>query len=196
MFCSCEHLYLIWLSLSSAVVFQVLTAAAGICSVDFTVTLISITVHTTTKLKLLTRFAKRTPWLLPTRSREYEEDSVWLWILGAVGFKKMDLSPTFFLKDLFLCPVVCYTFRIFSPVHDSSHMFSAFHSCLCVSLTFFFWRGCAEETRLYMRMGGGTISVTEWDCWRKSYCHFRKCCWWLPDLFCDPPRHRLDYAWK
>lgn len=92
LFCHCEHLLLIWLGMSSAVIFQVLTAAVGICSVDFTVTLISTTVHTTTKLKLLTRFAKKTLWLLQTRSREYEEDSIWLWILGEMGFKKMDMS--------------------------------------------------------------------------------------------------------
>lgn len=130
----CEHSSLIWLGLSSALVFQVLTAAVGICSVDCTVTLISITVPMTTKLKLLTRFAKRTLWLLLTRFREYEEDCQFdfeHWERSAL--KKMDLSPTFFQKDLVFSPLVSYTFRAFLP---SAWMFTyifSFHSCLCVS---------------------------------------------------------------
>lgn len=69
--------------------FQVLTAAVGICSVEFTVTQISTTVRTTTKPKLLTRFAKRTPWWWLRRSREYERDSPFdfeHWDL--IGFKE------------------------------------------------------------------------------------------------------------
>lgn len=131
MFCSCEHLYLIWLGLSSAVVFQVLTAAAGICSVDFTVTLISITVHTTTKLKLLTRFAKRTLWLLQTRSREYEEDSVWLWILGAMGFKKWTWAQPSSWRTCFYV-LLFVTLSGFSPQCMTVHICFQLFILVCV----------------------------------------------------------------
>lgn len=74
-----EFLLLIWLPLA----FQVLTAAVGTCSVESTVTQISTTVRTTTKPKLLPRSAKRTLWLSPTKSREYEDSQFdfeyWEW---------------------------------------------------------------------------------------------------------------------
>lgn len=68
-------------------VFQVLAVAVEIFSVEFTVTPINITVPMITKLKLLTRFVRRTQWWLLRRSREYEEDSGLLEMLAVVDLK-------------------------------------------------------------------------------------------------------------
>lgn len=73
MFSMCERTLLLWLTLPSAVLFQVLTAAVGTCSVDFTATPISTAARTTTKPRRPPRSVKKTLWLLLTRSREYEQ---------------------------------------------------------------------------------------------------------------------------
>lgn len=90
-------------------VFQVLAVAAEIFSVEFTVTPINITVPTITKLKLLTRFARRTQWWLLRRSREYEEDSGWLEMLAVVDLKS-ELQPNLLWRN-YPTPVICYFMR-------------------------------------------------------------------------------------
>lgn len=162
----CEHLLLIWRALSSAVVFQVLTAAVGICFVDSTVTPISITVRTTTKLKLLTRFAKRTPWSLLTRSREYEEDTQFdfeYWEQSAL--KKRTWAQPSSWKTCFFPPLCLSHIQDFLlSAWKFTYIFS-FHSCLWVFGGVYWMKGVCED-------GGGSISMTEGVRWRKSYCPF------------------------
>ena len=54
--------------------------------------------------------------------------SVWLWILGAIRFKKKKTWTWAQLSVWRTCfpPLVCYTSSIFSLVHESSLIFSAF----------------------------------------------------------------------
>lgn len=103
--------------------FQVLTAAVGISSVDFTVTPISITVRTTTKLKLLTRFAKKTLWLLLTRSREYEEDFQFDFECWERSALKHGLEPNLLPEGPVFFPLVCYAFRTLFPQCMRVHVY-------------------------------------------------------------------------
>lgn len=151
----------IWPSLSSAVKFQVLIAAVGTCSVDSTVTPISTTVHTTTKLKLLLRFAKRTPWWLLTRSREYEEDSVFDFEnRERSALKQPRLEPNLLSEgSVFLFWFVTHSGH-FSPVHESSCVFSALFLFGCDMNTFGGF--CVEQTVYVRSTEGGEGLLTEW----------------------------------
>lgn len=171
MFFRCDPLSSLLLSLSSAVVvFQVLTAAVGICSADSTVTPTSTTVRTTTKPKPPPRFAKRTPWSSPTRSREYEEDS-------RFDFEYRELLDLWKNRlelnllgegSAFLFWFVTHWGHFPRPVHERSHIFSALFSFGCESNTF---QGVVLNKKISVWEDGFCIfwEVTEGGCWRKIH---------------------------
>lgn len=125
-FCCCEHLSLIWHCPSSVSGFDCRCGNlfCGLhrysdkhnCPYDY-------------RTEAADKIRKENPVVVADKiQRIWRGLSVWLWILGAIRVKKKKPWTWAQLSVWRTCfsPLVCYTFSIFSPVHESSLIFSAF----------------------------------------------------------------------